>query len=113
MTAQPLTDRRSIKAASIVAAGDVVQVRPGLWHVTDRNGSGREHVTTKHTCTCEDKARHPEVRCKHQRSVDMQQPVCPTCGAATRIEAYHVGGRGQCWFRICTADKYHKATRLS
>lgn len=116
MTAAPATDRRSIRAAGIVANGDIIEIKPGLWHVTDRSGSGREHVVTKHTCTCEDKARHPDFSCKHQRSVAMKQaaerPTCPDCGAATEANMYYVSGTYRT-YRVCSADKYHQATRLT
>lgn len=31
MTAAPTTDRRSQRAANIVQAGDVTEVKPGVW----------------------------------------------------------------------------------
>lgn len=114
MTVSQLPDRRSQRAATIVANGDVVEIRPGLFHVTDRAGSGREHVVTQRTCTCEDKARHPDKRCKHQRSVDMQQAQhkCPTCNGATKEELLWAGKHGWLRFRVCTANREHKAIRI-
>lgn len=117
MTAGPATDSRSIRAAGIVQSGNIIEVRPGIFHVRDTvSGSGQWHLTSEHGCGCRDAQRHPGLECKHQKALKLwkaQQTACPTCGSATRVEAYHVGGRGQCWFRICTADKYHTATRLN
>lgn len=41
-----------------------------------------------------------------------EQPTCPTCGASTYADMFNVAGSYRT-YRICVADKYHQATRLS
>lgn len=116
MAAAPLTDRRSIRAASIVQAGDIHESKPGVFRVRDRAGSGTWHYVSKTTCDCEDFRRNG-LDCKHRLalanwSAKPAGSTCPTCGAATEADMYYVAGSYRT-YRICTADKYHKATRLS
>jgi hypothetical protein len=115
MTAAPIADRRSIRAQGIVQAGDIVEVRPGIFHVRDtKTGSGQWHLVAGNACGCIDARRGN--RCKHLVARDawvaQQQPACPDCGAATQAEQFYIGGRGWTYFAVCAGNREHKAVRL-
>jgi hypothetical protein len=117
MTATPRIDRQT-KAAQIASRGDIHESRPGIFRVRDVvTGSGHWHITTATSCSCTDFSR-TGLACKHQLAVAAYQskpaaPTCPTCGAATKVESFYIGGRGYCAFRCCTRNPEHKAERLS
>lgn len=46
-----------------------------------------------------------------ERARAANEPVCPTCGAATQPEQVYVGGRGYVWFASCRKNHEHRAVR--
>lgn len=115
MSAAPI-DRRSIKAQSIVQAGDVHESKPGVWRVRDQNGSKRWHIVTASSCSCEDFSR-TGLRCKHMIaqanwSTKPAGPTCPTCQGPTREDLLWCGKAGWLRFHVCRANREHKAVRI-
>ena len=41
-----------------------------------------------------------------------QQPRCPQCGAALESRQAYVGGRGYCYFEVCSGDGSHYSKRV-
>src|SRR4051794_41075286 len=124
----PYTDTRTAKAQLIVAAGDIHEPKPGVWRVRDMAGSKRWHYVSATSCSCEDHGR-TGLRCKHMIALanwSAQQaasqpctgetvplaPTCPTCGAATKEDLLWCGKRAWQRFRVCEANREHKAIRI-
>lgn len=121
MTAALSPDRRTTKAAGIIARNECTLLECGAVRVVDtQTGSGTPHYVINGVCDCTD-YRRGNRNCKHciaaaaelaRYATIPSGPVCPTCGAATYADMFYVAGSYRS-YRICTADKYHKATRLN
>lgn len=136
---QDRTARRAAKAATIIARQECIPVDdiPGFFQVRDSvSGSGEWHLASISSCDCRDALRNT---CKHQmaarqaeadlaaycddwntRSDEQREavavvtlsdtsPCCPECGAELETRSYYIGGRGYCYFEVCTRDLAHRA----
>lgn len=115
MSAAPLADRRTLRAAAIVQAGDVHESKPGVWRVRDQAGSGAWHYVSSSSCDCIDFQR-TGLRCKHLIALAnwaaRNEPTCPTCGGATHPETRWAGKAGWLRFHCCISNREHKAVRI-
>jgi hypothetical protein len=114
MTQATVSSTRTVKANGIAASGGIVKLASGGYVAVDVvAGSGLGHITTVDSCDCKDHTYRTAI-CKHMIAARQSQGVeiCATCGARTRYEVHHIGGRGDCGFLVCRQDRTHTARRV-
>ncbi len=69
------------------------------------------------TCSCQGRARGyvcwhivaARLLARAAERYQARQALCPMCGAPIEGRQYYVGGRGYCYFEVCSGDGSHYA----